>query len=131
MVWRLHRFGRSPCRNLLTIAKELQDRAVELKSLTEAIDTTTRGGRLIFHVVGAVAEFERAIAASGPPQGSPPPALQAATPVALVSPPTPSPLSMPWIKRVLCVPRTHAPPAYPGPACTAASIGRHIRRSAT
>nr|WP_205781182.1 recombinase family protein [Mycobacteroides abscessus] len=61
MVWRLDRLGRS-LPHLLTIASDLQDRGVELRSLTEAIDTTTAGGRLIFHVFGAVAEFERAIA---------------------------------------------------------------------
>jgi DNA invertase Pin-like site-specific DNA recombinase len=62
MVWRLDRLGRS-LPHLLTIANDLQDRGVELRSLTEVIDTTTAGGRLIFHVFGAVAEFERAIAA--------------------------------------------------------------------
>jgi DNA invertase Pin-like site-specific DNA recombinase len=62
MVWRLDRLGRS-LPHLLTIASDLQDRGIELRSLTEAIDTTTAGGRLIFHVFGAVAEFERAIAA--------------------------------------------------------------------
>lgn len=62
MVWRLDRLGRS-LPHLLTIANALQDRGVELRSLTEAIDTTTAGGRLIFHVFGAVAEFERAISA--------------------------------------------------------------------
>lgn len=62
MVWRLDRLGRS-LPHLLAIANDLQDRGVELRSLTEVIDTTTPGGRLIFHVFGAVAEFERAIAA--------------------------------------------------------------------
>ncbi|WP_336390786.1 recombinase family protein, partial [Mycobacteroides abscessus] len=62
MVWRLDRLGRS-LPHLLTIATDLQDRGIELRSLTEAIDTTTPGGRLVFHVFGAVAEFERAIAA--------------------------------------------------------------------
>lgn len=62
MVWRLDRLGRS-LNHLLTIAEDLQDRGVELRSLTESVDTTTPGGRLIFHVFGAVAEFERAIAA--------------------------------------------------------------------
>ena len=62
MVWRLDRLGRS-LPHLLAVASDLQDRGVELRSLTEVIDTTTPGGRLIFHVFGAVAEFERAIAA--------------------------------------------------------------------
>lgn len=61
-VWRLDRLGRS-LPHLLAIATDLQDRGIELRSLTEAIDTTTPGGRLVFHVFGAVAEFERAIAA--------------------------------------------------------------------
>ncbi|WP_231752465.1 recombinase family protein [Mycobacterium gordonae] len=63
MVCRLDRLGR-PLAHLLTIAQDLQrSRGFELRSLTEPVDTTTPGGRLIFHVFGAVAEFERAIAA--------------------------------------------------------------------
>ncbi|WP_240630931.1 recombinase family protein [Mycolicibacterium sp. GF69] len=62
MVWRLDRLGHS-LTHLLAVARDLQDRGVELRSVTEAIDTTTPGGRLIFHVFGAVAKFERAIAA--------------------------------------------------------------------
>ena len=62
MVWRLDRLGRS-LTHLLAIAADLQVRGVELRSLTESVDTTTPGGRLIFHVFGAVAEFERAVAA--------------------------------------------------------------------
>lgn len=63
MVWRLDRLGRS-LPHLLTIFSDLQYRGIELRSPTEAIDTTTAGGgRLIFHVFGAVSEFERAIAA--------------------------------------------------------------------
>ncbi|MEE6180024.1 recombinase family protein [Mycobacterium sp. 050134] len=62
MVWRLDRLGRS-LTHLLAVASDLQDRSIELRSLTESVDTTTAGGRLIFHVFGAVAEFERAIAA--------------------------------------------------------------------
>ena len=62
MVWRLDRLGRS-LPHLLAVATDLHDRGVELRSLTESVDTTTAGGRLIFHVFGAVAEFERAIAA--------------------------------------------------------------------
>jgi DNA invertase Pin-like site-specific DNA recombinase len=44
MVWRLDRLGRS-LPHLLTIASDLQDRGIELRSLTEAIDTTTAGRR--------------------------------------------------------------------------------------
>lgn len=61
-VWRLDRLGRS-LPHLLTVVAQLDAQGVELRSLTEAIDTTTPGGRLTFHVFGAVAEFERALAA--------------------------------------------------------------------
>jgi len=45
----------------LKIVKELQNRGIGFKSLQESIDTTTSGGKLIFHVFGALAEFERDI----------------------------------------------------------------------
>jgi hypothetical protein len=38
---------------------DLQEQGIEFKSLTEAIDTTTSGGKLVFHIFGALAEFER------------------------------------------------------------------------
>jgi DNA invertase Pin-like site-specific DNA recombinase len=41
--------------------RQLEERGVGFRSLTEQIDTTTAGGRLIFHVFGALAEFERAL----------------------------------------------------------------------
>jgi DNA invertase Pin-like site-specific DNA recombinase len=58
VVWRLDRLGRSLQHLLETIA-QLQKRSIGFKSLTENIDTTTPGGKLIFHVFGALAEFER------------------------------------------------------------------------
>lgn len=58
VVWRLDRLGRS-LRHLITQVQELADRGVGLRSLQESIDTTSPGGRLIFHVFGALAEFER------------------------------------------------------------------------
>jgi DNA invertase Pin-like site-specific DNA recombinase len=61
MVWRLDRLGRS-LPHLLKVVEDLDAAGVELRSLTEAIDTTTPGGRLVFHVFGAVAQFERALA---------------------------------------------------------------------
>lgn len=60
VVWRLDRLGRSLI-ELVTVAQELAERKVELRSLTESIDTTTAGGRLIFNVFAAVAQFERDI----------------------------------------------------------------------
>ncbi len=58
VVWRLDRLGRS-LRHLIETVAELQGRGVGFRSLTEQIDTTTPGGKLIFHVFGALAEFER------------------------------------------------------------------------
>lgn len=59
-VYRLDRLGRS-LPHLLEIARELEAKGAHLQSLAESIDTTTAGGRLIFHVMGALAEFERAL----------------------------------------------------------------------
>ena len=61
VVWRLDRLGRS-LPHLLATVEDLDARGVELRSLTESIDTTTAGGRLVFHVFAAVAQFERALA---------------------------------------------------------------------
>ncbi len=58
VVWRLDRLGRSLQHLIETIAA-LAARGIGFKSLTEQIDTTTSGGKLIFHVFGALAEFER------------------------------------------------------------------------
>ena len=58
VVWRLDRLGRS-LQHLIETMNYLVERAVGFKSLQESIDTTTSGGRLIFHIFGALAEFER------------------------------------------------------------------------
>ncbi len=58
VVWRLARLGRS-LRHLIDTVTALHERGIGFKSLTEQIDTTTPGGKLIFHVFGALAEFER------------------------------------------------------------------------
>ena len=60
VVWRLDRLGRS-LRHLIETITALHNRGVGFKSLTEQIDTTTSGGKLIFHIFGALAEFERDI----------------------------------------------------------------------
>src|SRR2546421_8100823 len=60
VVWRLDRLGRS-LKHLIETITELNDRKIGFKSLTENIDTTTSGGKLIFHIFGALAEFERDI----------------------------------------------------------------------
>jgi DNA invertase Pin-like site-specific DNA recombinase len=58
VVWRLDRLGRS-LRHLLETVDALGEREVGFKSLAEALDTTTSSGRLLFAIVGAIAEFER------------------------------------------------------------------------
>lgn len=58
VVWRLDRLGRSLA-NLIELMTLLEGRKVGFRSLTEQIDTTTNGGKLIFHIFGALAEFER------------------------------------------------------------------------
>jgi DNA invertase Pin-like site-specific DNA recombinase len=58
VVWKLDRLGRS-LRHLIETITALHERGVGFRSLTEQIDTTTSGGKLIFHVFGALAEFER------------------------------------------------------------------------
>ena len=60
VVWGLKRLGRS-LRQLIDTVTDLQEKGIEFKSLTEAIDTTTSGGKLVFHIFGALAEFEREI----------------------------------------------------------------------
>ena len=57
-VWRLDRLGRS-LRDLIDLVNRLEARGIALKSLQESIDTTTSSGKLVFHVFGALAEFER------------------------------------------------------------------------
>ena len=58
VVWRLDRLGRS-LPHLIGTLQDLETRKVGFQSLTEAIDTTTSGGRLIFHIFGALGQFER------------------------------------------------------------------------
>jgi DNA invertase Pin-like site-specific DNA recombinase len=58
VVWRLDRLGRS-LQHLIGTITALQERGIGFRSVTESIDTTTSGGKLIFHVFGALAEFER------------------------------------------------------------------------
>ena len=60
VVWRLDRLGRS-LRHLIDTVTGLDERGVGFRSLRENIDTTTAGGRLVFHLFGALAQFEREI----------------------------------------------------------------------
>ncbi len=58
VVWRLDRLGRS-IRHLIDQMADLQDRGVAFRSLQENIDTSSSGGKLIFHIFASLAEFER------------------------------------------------------------------------
>lgn len=60
VVWRLDRLGRS-LKDLVEIITALESREVGFQSIKENIDTTNAGGRLIFHIFGALAEFEHAL----------------------------------------------------------------------
>lgn len=58
VVWRLDRLARS-LKHLIELISHLEENKVGFKSITESIDTTTSGGKLVFHIFGALAEFER------------------------------------------------------------------------
>ncbi len=58
IVWKLDRLGRS-MRHLIDTVRDLDQRGIGFRSLTEGIDTTTSGGTLVFHLFGALAQFER------------------------------------------------------------------------
>jgi DNA invertase Pin-like site-specific DNA recombinase len=58
VVWRLDRLGRS-LPHLIETVSQLQQQGIGFRSLQEQIDTMTSGGKLVFHVFGALAEFER------------------------------------------------------------------------
>jgi DNA invertase Pin-like site-specific DNA recombinase len=60
VVWKLDRLARS-LKQVIETIEALEDRGVGFQSLTEKIDTTSPGGKLIFHIFGALAEFERGL----------------------------------------------------------------------
>ncbi|WP_419600709.1 recombinase family protein [Thiolapillus sp.] len=60
VVWRLDRLGRS-LKDLVEIVSALEDRGVGFQSLTENIDTVSAGGKLVFHIFSALAEFEHSL----------------------------------------------------------------------
>lgn len=60
VVWKMDRLARS-LKQLIETIEDLEKREIGFRSLTEAIDTTTSSGKLVFHIFGALAEFERSI----------------------------------------------------------------------
>lgn len=68
VVWKLDRLGRS-LQHLIEVLDSIGRAGAEFQSLSEAIDTTTAGGRLVFHMLGSLAEFERALIAERTSEG--------------------------------------------------------------
>jgi DNA invertase Pin-like site-specific DNA recombinase len=60
VVWRLDRLGRT-LKHLIVLISDLSEHHIGFMSLQEHIDTTTSGGKLVFHIFGALAEFEREV----------------------------------------------------------------------
>lgn len=60
VVWKLDRLARS-LKQLIATAEDLKGRGIGLVSITDAIDTSSPGGMLVFHMLGAIAEFERSL----------------------------------------------------------------------
>ena len=60
VVWKLDRLARS-LKQLIETVEDMEARGIGFKSVTEKLDTTTAGGKLIFHIFGGLAEFERSI----------------------------------------------------------------------
>lgn len=60
VIWKLDRLARS-LKQLIETAEDLKGRGIGLVSLTDAIDTSSPGGMLVFHMLGAIAEFEHAL----------------------------------------------------------------------
>ena len=60
VIWKLDRLARS-LKQLIQTAEDLKGRGIGFVSLTDAIDTSSPGGMLVFHMLGAIAEFERAL----------------------------------------------------------------------
>jgi DNA invertase Pin-like site-specific DNA recombinase len=69
-VWRLDRLGRS-LKDLIQLTETLKERVIGLNSLQEAIKTTSSSGQLVFHLFGALAEFERNLLQVATPRYSP------------------------------------------------------------
>ncbi|GLS74754.1 recombinase family protein [Oharaeibacter diazotrophicus] len=60
VIWKLDRLARS-LKQLIQTADDLKQRGIGLISITDAIDTSSPGGMLVFHMLGAIAEFERSL----------------------------------------------------------------------
>ena len=75
VVWRLDRLGRS-LKHLIQLIEDLAEKEVGFSSLTEGLDTTTSGGKLVLQIFGALAEFERSLVRRRTMAGLAPPAQE-------------------------------------------------------
>ena len=128
VVTKLDRLGRS-LEHLIQLSRELERRGVDLVVLDQGIDTSTALGRMFFHILGAIAEFEHALMSERTRDGRPPPA-PAAAPAARN--PNSAPARWPWPGRCTTnatatagavTPSPRSPPssASPAPPSTATS----------
>jgi len=60
VVWKLDRLARS-LKQLIATVEDLENRGIQFQSVTEGLDTVSAGGKLLFHIMGALAEFERGL----------------------------------------------------------------------
>lgn len=58
VVWKLDRLGRS-LKHLISVVHTLEEEQKSFHSITEGMDTSTSGGKMVFHIFGALGEFER------------------------------------------------------------------------
>jgi len=68
IIWKLDRLGRS-LKHLINIAEEWYKKGIDFVCISQNIDTTTASGKLTFHILGAVAEFERELISERTKQG--------------------------------------------------------------
>jgi len=101
VIWKLDRLGRS-LTHLLSVVADLEERSIAFRSLSDAIDTSTAGGRLQFHMLGALAEFERSLISERTKAG------MAAARARGVLVGRPSKLSEPEIEHIVSESRSHS-----------------------
>ena len=124
VVWKLDRLGRS-LRHLIDTVADLERRQAGFRSLQEQIDTTTPGGKLVFHLFGALAEFERDLIRQRTPAG-----LAAARARGRVGgrPPSMTPTKIAWARQLYDAQEHSLAEIARTLGVSRASIYRHLTR---